>query len=328
MRLETVFTSICAAMVLTCAPVQANSSGLAPKFPTRPLRMIVPFAPGGSTDVLARMLARQLTESLGQQVVVDNRPGAGGNIGMALAAKSMPDGHVMVLVSSSFVVNPSLYAAVPYDPLRDFAPVSYVASAPSLLVVHPSVPAKSLKELVALAKSSGGKLNYASPGPGTAQHLAGELFKLAADLDVTHVPFNGAGPALTAVLGNQVQMAYASVPSVQPHVASSALRAVAITTLKRSPAVPNIPTFDESGYPGFEVDHLQGVLVPAGTPRTIVERLNTEIRKAMDSPEVKKRLYALGFDPVASSPEGFSKTITAQLPKWSKLISSAGIKVD
>jgi tripartite-type tricarboxylate transporter receptor subunit TctC len=319
-----------AAMVAALAAAMSLAQGPAagPQFPSRPMRMIVPFAPGGSTDVLARLVSQRLTESLGQQVVVDNRSGAGGNIGMALAAKATPDGHVMVLVSSSFVVNPGLYKQVPYYALKDFAAVSYVASAPSMLVVHPSVAARSVKDLVAAVKAAGGKFNYASPGPGTAQHLAGELFKVAAGIDASHVPYNGAGPAVAAVLGAQVQMGFASLPAVQTHVAAGTLRAIAITTLKRSPVAADVPTFDESGYKGFEVDHLQGVLVPAGTPRPIVERLSAEIRRAIDSPEVKPRLAALGFEPVGNTPDAFAKQIREQLPKWEKLVRQAGIRVD
>lgn len=296
-------------------------------YPVRTLRMIVPWPPGGSTDALARILAQRLTMALGQQVVVDNRGGAGGNIGTGLAAKATPDGHVMVLVSSSFVVNPTLYSTVPYDPVRDFAPVSYVASAPSVLLLHPSVPARSLKELVALAKAKPGTLNCASPGAGTAQHFATELFKVAAGINVTHVPYTG-GAMMAPLIGGYVQMGFISVPAAQPHVASGALRAIAITSLKRSPAMPEVPTFDESGYKGFEVDHMQGLLVPAGTPRRIVERLSREVHLAIEDPEVRKRLLFLGFEPVGNKPDEFAQQIRVQLVKWEKLIKQAGIKVE
>jgi tripartite-type tricarboxylate transporter receptor subunit TctC len=289
--------------------------------------MIVPWPPGGSTDALARIMANRLTSALGQQVIVDNRPGAGGNIGTAIAAKGSPDGHVMVLVSSSFVVNPSLYSKVPYDPLKDFQPVSYIASAPSVLLLHPSVKAANVKELVALTRANPGTFNCASPGAGTAQHLATELFRLAAGASITHVPYTGA-TMMPAVIGGHVQSGFISVPAAQPHVASGALRALAITSLKRSPAMPEVPTFDESGYKGFEVDHMQGLLVPVGTPRAIVDRINAEIVKGLDDPEIRKRLLFLGFDPVGNKPEEFAQQIRVQLPKWEKLVKSAGIKVE
>jgi tripartite-type tricarboxylate transporter receptor subunit TctC len=296
-------------------------------YPSRTIRLIVPWPPGGSTDALARIVATRLTSAMGQQVIVDNRPGAGGNIGTAIAAKGTPDGHVMVLVSSSFVVNPSLYSKVPYDPVKDFQPVSYIASAPSVLLLHPSVKAATVKEFVALTRASPGTFNCASPGAGTAQHFATELFKLAAGANVTHVPYTGA-TMMPAVIGGHVQSGFISVPAAQPHVASGALRAVAITSLKRSPAMPDVPTFDESGYKGFEVDHMQGLLVPAGTPRAIVDRINAEIVKGLEDPEIKKRLHFLGFDPVGNTPEQFAQQIRVQLPKWAKLVKDAGIKVE
>src|SRR5688572_2368621 len=316
-----------AATAIAAACSFAAFGQAAEPYPVRTLRMIVPWPPGGSTDALARILAQRLTTALGQQVVVDNRGGAGGNIGTGIAARSTPDGHVMVLVSSSFVVNPTLYSSIPYDPIKDFAPVSYVASAPSVLLLHPSVPARSLKELVALAKAKPGTLNCASPGAGTAQHFATELFKVAAGLDITHVPYTG-GAMMVPLIGGHVQMGFISVPAAQPHVASGALRAIAITSLKRSPAMPDVPTFDESGYRDFEVDHMQGLLVPAGTPRRIVERLSAEVRRAIDDPDVKKRLYFLGFEPVGNTPDEFARQIRVQLVKWEKLVKQAGIKID
>jgi tripartite-type tricarboxylate transporter receptor subunit TctC len=309
---------------LLCPHAYAQSG---PAYPARPIRMIVPWPPGGSTDALARIVALRLTSSTGQQVIVDNRPGAGGNIGTGIAAKATPDGHVMILVSSSFVVNPSLYARVPYDPIKDFAPVSYIASAPSVLLIHPSIAARSVKELVQLTKAQPGVFNCASPGLGTAQHFAAELFKLVAGANITHVPYTGAA-MMPAVIGGHVQMGFISVPAAQPHVASGALRAIAVTSLRRSPAMPDVPTFDESGYKGFEVDHMQGLLVPAGTPRRIVDRLNAEIVKALEDADTRKRLLFLGFDPVGNSPDEFAKQISAQLVKWGKLVKEAGIKVD
>ena len=309
---------------LSCFSAFAQSQA---GYPSRTIRLIVPWPPGGSTDALARIVAQRLTTTLGQQVIVDNRPGAGGNIGTAIAAKGTPDGHVMVLVSSSFVVNPSLYAQVPYNPVKDFAPVTYIASSPSVLLLHPSIKAASVKELVAMTKASPNTYNCASPGPGTAQHIATELFRFVAGASITHVPYTGA-TMMPAVIGGHVQMGFISVPAAQPHVASGSLRALAITSLKRSPAMPEVPSFDESGYKGFEVDHMQGLLVPAGTPRAIVDRLNLEIVKALEDPEVKKRLLFLGFDPVGNKPVEFAQQIRAQLVKWEKLVKTAGIKVE
>lgn len=295
-------------------------------YPSRPIRIIVPFAPGGSTDALARIVADKLSSVLGQAAVVENRPGAGGNIGMNSVARSAPDGYTLALVSSSLVINPALYPKVPYDAVADFEPISYVASAPSVLVVPTSVPAGSLAELVALGKKPPGLL-YGSPGIGTAQHLAGELFKVAAGIELTHVPYNGAGPVVTAVLSSQVQMAFASLPSVQSFVAQGQLRTLAITSLTRSPAAPDVPTFDELGYKGFEVDHLQGLLAPKGTPRPIVERLSTAVRRVLQMPDVVDKLAKLGFEPVGNAPGEFAGQITVQLVKWDKLIKQAGIKL-
>jgi tripartite-type tricarboxylate transporter receptor subunit TctC len=298
------------------------------RYPSRPIRLIVPVPPGGSTDALARIISVRLGESLGQQIVIDNRAGAGGNIAMGVAARSTPDGYVLLIVSSNFVVNPSLYAQVPYDPVRDFAPVTYIASAPSLLVEHPSINARTVKELVALIKSSPGKFNYASPGAGSAQHLAGELFKLAAGIDVTHVPFSGAGPAVIAVLGGQVQLAFASLPAVLPHAAAGTLRTLAITSNKRSPAAPDVPTFIEAGFPAVESDHLQGILAPAGTPAAIVNRLNIEIVRIINAPDVRKRLVDLGFVPVGNTPQEFAEVIRFQVGKWSRIVKDAGIRAE
>lgn len=307
----------------------ASAAGAADvaQFPVKPIRMVVPFGAGSNTDILARTVAVRMSESWGQQVIVDNRPGAGGNIGMGIVAKATPDGNVMSIASSAFVVNPSLYDQIPYDAIKDFAPITNVASASTVLVVHPSVAAKSVKELVALVKASPGKFNYASSGAGTGQHLAGELFKTTAGLDVSHIPFNGAGPAVIAVLGAQVQMGFSSLPAVRGQIANGTLRAIAVTTMKRAVAIPDVPTFDESGYPGFEVDFWQGLVMPAGTPRPVVNRMNAEMLKMLQGQEVKKRLDGLGFEAVGSSPDQFAQQIAAELAKWSKFIKQAGIKL-
>ena len=316
-----------AALFVLSAATGALAADNTAKPDERPIRLIVPFAPGGASDVLARIIAQHLIESLKRQVIVDNRPGAGGNIGMGIVAKATPDGNVMSIASSAFVVNPSLYDQIPYDAIKDFAPITNVASASTVLVVHPSVAAKSVKELVALVKASPGKFNYASSGAGTGQHLAGELFKTTAGLDVSHIPFNGAGPAVLAVLGAQVQMGFSSLPAVRGQIANGTLRAIAVTTMKRAVAIPDVPTFDESGYPGFEVDFWQGLVMPGGTPRPVVNRMNAEMLKMLQGQEVKKRLDGLGFEAVGSSPDQFAQQIAAELAKWSKFIKQAGIKL-
>ena len=316
-----------AALFVLSAATGALAADNTAKPDERPIRLIVPFAPGGASDVLARIIAQHLIESLKRQVIVDNRPGAGGNIGMGIVAKATPDGNVMSIASSAFVVNPSLYDQIPYDAIKDFAPITNVASASTVLVVHPSVAAKSVKELVALIKASPGKFNYASSGAGTGQHLAGELFKTTAGLDVSHIPFNGAGPAVIAVLGAQVQMGFSSLPAVRGQIANGTLRAIAVTTMKRAVAIPDVPTFDESGYPGFEVDFWQGLVMPGGTPRPVVNRMNAEMLKMLQGQEVKKRLDGLGFEAVGSSPDQFAQQIAAELAKWSKFIKQAGIKL-
>ena len=320
------FRWMAALFVLSAATGALAADNMA-KPDERPIRLIVPFAPGGASDVLARIIAQHLIESLKRQVIVDNRPGAGGNIGMGIVAKATPDGNVMSIASSAYVVNPSLYDQIPYDAIKDFAPITNVASASTVLVVHPSVAAKSVKELVALIKASPGKFNYASSGAGTGQHLAGELFKTTAGLDVSHIPFNGAGPAVIAVLGAQVQMGFSSLPAVRGQIANGTLRAIAVTTMKRAVAIPDVPTFDESGYPGFEVDFWQGLVMPAGTPRPVVNRMNAEMLKMLQGQEVKKRLDGLGFEAVGSSPDQFAQQIAAELAKWSKFIKQAGIKL-
>jgi len=316
-----------AALFVLSAATGALAADNTAKPDERPIRLIVPFAPGGASDVLARIIAQHLIESLKRQVIVDNRPGAGGNIGMGIVAKATPDGNVMSIASSAYVVNPSLYDQIPYDAIKDFAPITNVASASTVLVVHPSVAAKSVKELVALIKASPGKFNYASSGAGTGQHLAGELFKTTAGLDVSHIPFNGAGPAVIAVLGAQVQMGFSSLPAVRGQIANGTLRAIAVTTMKRAVAIPDVPTFDESGYPGFEVDFWQGLVMPGGTPRPVVNRMNAEMLKMLQGQEVKKRLDGLGFEAVGSSPNQFAQQIAAELAKWSKFIKQAGIKL-
>ncbi len=317
-----------ARLVACCAGLLIADVCYAQSYPTHPVRMIVPFAPGGPTDLIARILAQKLSESLGQQFVVENHAGAGGNIGMGLAAKASADGYHILVASSSFVVNPSLYAKNSYDPIKDFAPVTLAAASPNVLVVHPSVPAKNLQELVALVKANPGKYSYAQPGTGTTPHLSGELFRITFKLDIVSVPFNGAAPAITSTLGGHTPIAVTAVPPAMPHIKSGALRALAVTSAKRTAGLPDVPTMAEAGAPGQEAETMQGVLVPAGTPREIIDRLQREIVKIVALPDVKERLATLGFDPIANKPEEFGAYIKSEIARWAKVINEANIKVE
>lgn len=315
------------AALLVCFAGFVGSAGAQP-YPTKPVRVIVPFAPGGPTDVIARIVAQKLSENLGQQFVVENRAGAGGNIGMAAVAKAAPDGYMVLFSSSSIVVNPSLYANIPFDALKDFAPVSYVAASPNVLVVHPSVDARTVRELIALIKAGPGKFSFATPGIGTTPDLSGHLFKLALGLDLVGVPFNGAGPAITSTIGNQTPIAFTALPPTTPHVKSGALRALAVTSKTRSSALPDVPTLAEAGIADQESDTLQGVLVPAGTPKEVIDTLHREIVKSVALPDVKERLAGLGFNAVANRPEEFAAQIRAEITKWGKVVKDANIKVE
>ena len=324
--MKTVLGGVAVAAVWALGAAQGVVAAEA-KYPARPVRMIVPFAPGGPTDVIARVVAQKLSEAFHEQVVVDNRAGAGGNIGMGLAANSPADGHTIIMVSSSYVVNPGLYAQVPYDPFKSFIPVSNVAASPNVFTVHPSIPAKSMQELAKLA-GEGRKLNVGTPGVGTTPDLSAELFKMTAKIDLVRVPFAGAGPAVTAVIGNQVNVGCTALPPTTPHIQGGRLRALAVTGAKRTATLPDVPTMAESGYKGQEADTLQGLLVPAGTPRPIVVRLHEEIRKMMQQKDVQERVAGLGFDVVASTPEQFAAQVKVEVEKWGKVIKAAGIKAD
>ena len=306
------------------------SSALAAEstYPTRPLRMIVPFAPGGPTDVIARVLAAKLTETFGQTVVVDNRAGAGGNVGIGLATHAPADGYTILLVSSSYVVNPGLYKSIPYDPYKSFTPITNAAASPNVYTVHPALPAKTMKELVALMAKDPKKLSIATPGIGTTPDLGAQLLKLTTKIDFATVPYGGAGPAVQAVVGNQVPIGSTAMPTTMPFIKSGRLRALAVTSAKRSDALADVPTMAEAGFPGHEADTLQGVLVPAGTPKAIVMRLHGDIVKILAMPDVKERVTGLGFDIVASTPEQFSAQIKLEVEKWRKVVKSAGIQVE
>jgi tripartite-type tricarboxylate transporter receptor subunit TctC len=301
---------------------------LAQSYPTRPVRIIVPFAPGGPTDVFARLLAQKLSANLGYQFHIENMAGGGANIGMGAAARSAPDGHTIVFVTTSFMVNPSLHAKTPYDPYRDFAPVTLAATSPNILIVHPSVPAKTVGELIAFLKANPEKHSFASPGLGTTPHLSGELFKLSQKIDLVHVPFNGSGPAIGSTIAGHTPIAFTGLAPAVPLIREGKLRALAITSSKRSSALPDVPTLAEGGLTDQEADTLQGVLVPAGTPTATIEILHREIIKAMALPEIKDRMTELGFETVASTPDEFGARIKSEIPKWAKVIRDANIKAE
>ena len=316
--------ALAAGAILSAAPVFGYAA-----YPDRPIRFVVPLAPGGAVDIAARALAQDLALSLRQQVVVDNRAGGGGNIGAELVAKAPPDGYTMVMGSSSnFGVNPTLYKNLPYDAVRDFAPVSLASFAPNALYVHPSVPANTVKELVALAKARPGTLNFASSGQGGSGHMAGELFKLVTGVDIIHVPYKGTGQALADTVGGQVQMQFGSVIAVLPHVKAGKLRALAVTVPRRVAALPQVPTMAEAGYPAVETTVWNGVLVPAKTPRAIVEKLNAEIVAILKKPEVRERFSALGAEAVGSTSAEFAAHIRREIDKWGKVVRAAKLTVN
>ena len=297
-------------------------------YPSKPVRLIVPFAPGGSNDIMARITAQKLTESFGQQVIVDNRAGASGIVGTEIAAKAPPDGYTVLMMSLTLTVNPSLYKKLPYDTVKDLAPVTLVASAPLMLVVHPSIPAKSVNEFIAFAKANPGKLNFGSGGAGATPHLAGEMLKMMARLQMTHVPYKGGGPALADLMGGQIQVMLENLPSTLPHVKSGRLRALALTGLKRSPLVPDLPTLDEAGLKGYEIVGWNGLFVPSGTPQNIIAYVHGLTVKMLAQADVKERLATLGAEGVGSSPDEFRAFVKAEIAKWARVVKEAGLKVE
>jgi tripartite-type tricarboxylate transporter receptor subunit TctC len=294
-------------------------------YPDHPVRVIVPFAAGGPTDVMARLVAQKLSESLKQQFYVENRPGAGGNIGMMVAARATPDGYTLLVASSSFVVNPSLYAKNPFDVFKDFAPITLAAASPNILVVNASFPAKSVKELIDVIKKDPGKYSIANPGIGTTPQLAAELFKLTLKLDATSVPFGGAGPAIQSAVAGHTPIALTALPPTSPQVQAGTLRGLAVTSDKRSSALPDVPTMAEAGVQDQESETMQGILAPAGTPKEIIDLLNKEVAKIMAMSDVKEKCAQLGFDAVADSPEQFSAYIKKEVEKWGRVIKDAKI---
>ena len=297
-------------------------------YPDRPVKIIVPFAPAGPTDVVARLIAQKLSERLGKQFYIENVTGAGGNTGMGQAARAAPDGYTILFVSSSYVVNPSLYPKIPYDPYKDFAPVTVAGDAPNILLVNPAVPAKTVRELIDYIKANPGKISYASAGTGTTPHLSGELFRLSQKLDIVHVPFGGAGPAIQSLAGDHTPMAFTSLPPAIPLINDGKIRGLAVSAAKRVAALPNVPTLAEAGLPDQEADTMQAVLVPAGTPRPVIDLLYREIKAIVALPDIRERFEVLGLDPVANTPEEFAAQIKVEIAKWGKVIRGANIKMD
>ena len=297
-------------------------------YPARSIRYIVPQGAGGSSDTLARLVTQKLAESLGHQVVTDNRPGATGNIGTEIAARANPDGYTLLQVATSHATNPALSVKMPFDPIRDFAPITLLSQSPNLWIVHPSLPAKNMRELIALAKTRPGEINYSSSGTGSSQHLAGELLKSLAHIDIVHIPYKGSPPALIDLLGGRVVLMCSTIAPAMPLVKSAKLRALAVTGLKRSAAVPEIPTVAESGLPGYEATAWQGVLAPAGTPRDIIAKLNTELVRVINLPDVRKQLADQGYEPAGTTSEQFVEYIKTEIAKWTRVIKAAGLKAE
>ena len=320
--------SIASAVVLG-AGLLGGTSALAQAYPTKPVTIIVPFAAGGTTDILARIIGQALTAELGQSVVVDNRAGAGGNIGGQAAAKATPDGHTLFMGTvGTHAINASLYKKMPFDPVKDFAPLTRVANVPNLLVANPAQPYKSVKDLIAYAKANPGKVNFGSSGNGSSIHLSGELFKSLAKVDMQHVPYKGSAPAVTDLLGNQIAIMFDNMPSAIQHVRSGKLVPLAVTTAKRSPELPNVPTIAEAGVPGYEATSWFGMFAPAGTPAPVLAKLNAAIVKVLAQPDVKKKINEQGAEVYSETPEQFAAFIQAESVKWGKVVKESGASLD
>jgi tripartite-type tricarboxylate transporter receptor subunit TctC len=319
-------TAACAATLLVCAGLPTVA--LAQTYPDKPVRFVVPYPPGGGTDVIARIVQERMGAVLGQQVVIDNKGGAGGSVGTELVAKAAPDGYTVLFTLSSHTINPAIFPKLNFDTVKDFEPVGLVASLPQILVANPKVPANNLAELIALAKAKPGDLSYASVGNGSPGHLAGEMFKLRTGTQMTHIPYRGGGPAVTDVMGGQVPLLWVSIPAAAQFVKTGKLKALAVSTLKRTPAFPDVPTVHESGQPEFEVDSWYAMFVPAKTPRPVIERLNRALNTVLAEPTIRERLLAQGADAVGGTPEALGKVVAAELPKWAKLAKDANIKAD
>jgi tripartite-type tricarboxylate transporter receptor subunit TctC len=314
-------------LVFTSAIVPSFGSAQS-TYPTKPVKIIVPFLAGGTTDIVGRLVAQELTKA-GINAVVENRPGAGGNIGAEQAAKSQPDGYTLFVGTvGTHGINSSLYAKLPYDPIKDFAPITLVASVPNVLIVPPSMPANSVKELIALIKAKPGKYNYASSGNGTSIHLSAELFKSMTGAYITHIPYRGSAAAITDVMSGQVDMMFDNLPTALPHIKSGKLKALGLTSAKQNAAVPGVPTIAEAALPGYEASSWFGMFAPAGTPKEIVAKLHQVLTKALATPEVRERLLSQGAEPVGNTPEQFAEYVKIEIGKWAKVVKASGAKVD
>ena len=315
--------------ILFAALIAIAACASAQTYPSKPIRFVVPFPPGGTTDILAREVGDRLSVSLGQAVVVDNRPGAAGNIGADLVAKSAADGYTLLMATvGTHAINASLYSKIPYNHLKDFAPVVLVAGVPNVLVVTPSLPVNSVADLIKLAKEKPGQINFASSGSGTSIHLSGELFKTMAGVDMTHIPYKGSAPALVDLIGGQVQVMFDNLPSSLPQIKAGKLRAIAVTSAQRAAALPDVPTIAESGLPGFEASAWFGIVVPAGTPPAVVSRINADVNQWLRTPEAADKLRGQGAIAVGGTPEQFAAHIRAETEKWAKVVKASGAKVD
>jgi len=312
------------AWILACLALLATPA-LAQQYPAKPVRMVVPFAAGGPADLVARLLGAKLADAWGQPLVIENRGGAGGNIGTAAVARSAPDGYTVLLTTSGFMCNPSLYKDPGYDPFRDFAPVTVVGNSATIVARHPSLPVNSMRDIEQLARTS--PVDYATPGIGLAGHLSGELFKTLAKIDMQAIPFAGAGPAIAALLSGQVKLGFMAVPSTVPHIKAGRLVAIAVTSPQRLAALPEVPTVAESGYPGFQVDNMYGVLVPAGTPAGVVRKLHADIAQVLQQPEVRAALAAAAIDVIGNTPGEFARYIQDEYAKWARLLKVSGTQV-
>jgi tripartite-type tricarboxylate transporter receptor subunit TctC len=317
-----------AALVFLFLQTAISFAQPADTYPSKPIRLILPFPPGGGTDILGRLIAERLSASLGQPVVVENRGGAGGNVGAEAAAHSAPDGYTLLLVAPTLAISPSLYSKLSFDPIRDFAPISLVATVPNVMITNPSVPAKTLQEFIALAKAKPGAMNFGSGGAGTSNHLGGALFNIVAGVQLVHVPYKGVNLAMNDVLAGNIQLVLIGIPAAAPNIKSGRLRALAVLARERSAALPDVPTAAEAGLPDFDVTTWYGVLAPAATPRAIVMRLNGELVRIMHSPELKERLAAMATDPWTSTPEEFAAYIKEETARWAEVVRKAGIKAE
>ena len=315
-------------IALVLCSIFVSAAGAQEAYPSRPVKFILPFPPGGGTDILGRVIAEQLSANLGQPVVTENRGGAGGNVGAEAAAHSAPDGYTIVLVAPSLAISKTLYSKLNYDPVKDFAPISLVATVPNVMITNPAVEAKNLQEFIELARSRPGAMNYGSGGAGTSNHLAGELFNIVTGTKLVHVPYKGVNLAMQGVLAGEIQLVFIGIPAALPHIKAGKLRALALVAPQRSPALPEVPTVAEAGLKDFEVTTWYGIMTPAGTPRPIVSRLNAELVKIMHTPEVKERLAGMATDPLTSTPEEFAAYLKQEIAKWGDVVRKAHLKAD